>query len=189
MENCTVQGNRALGKAGGLFVACEGAARLINCTFSGNHAERNGGGVYVKGDAKIEHCTISGNTTKQLGGGLYVRSQARLANSLIAGNTRGDVILGGPGDYRGKGTLDANVQSWIADGSCDSDFSGDPLLGRLADNGGDTLTHALLPTSPAIDGIPAAACSLRHDQRGLSRPVQVGSGQPLCDVGAYEAQP
>jgi len=189
MENCTVQGNKALGKAGGLFVACEGTARLINCTFSGNHADRDGGGVYVKGDAKIEHCTISENTTKQLGGGLYVRSQARLANSLITGNTRGDVILGGPGDYRGKGTLDANAHNWIADGSCESDFSGDPLLARLANNGGDTLTHALLPTSPAIDAIPAAACSLPHDQRGQSRPVQVGSGQPLCDVGAYEAKP
>ena len=27
----------------------------------------------------------------------------------------------------------------------------DPLLGPLADNGGPTLTHALLPGSPAID--------------------------------------
>ena len=99
-----------------------------------------------------------------------------MTNSLIAGNTKGDVILGGPGDYRGKGTLDANAHNWIADGSCDSDFSGDPLLGRLADNGGDTLTHALLPASPAIDAIPAAACSLPHDQRGQLRPRQDGPG-------------
>ena len=47
----------------------------------------------------------------------------------------------------------------------------DPLLGPLADNGGPTLTHALLPGSPAInagdlnavagvDGVP------QFDQRG-----------------------
>ena len=189
MENSAVHRNRALGKAGGLFVACEGAAWLTNCTFSGNLADRDGGGVYVKGDAEITHCTIFGNSTKPQGGGLYVRSQATLTNSLIAGKLPGDVVVGGPGGYQGKGVLNADVYNWIADRSCESDFSGDPLLDRLGDNGGDTLTHALLPDSPAIDATPATACSVPNDQRGQSRPVEVGSGQPLCDVGAYEAQP
>ena len=73
----------------------------------------------------------------------------------------------------------------VEDGSCISaptSFSGDPLLGPLTDNGGPTLTHALLPGSPAIDAITdAAACTLAADQRGVARPQ--GSA---CDIGAVE---
>ena len=56
----------------------------------------------------------------------------------------------------------------------------DPLLGPLADNGGDTLTHALLPGSPAID---AGVCiaEITTDQRGVARPQGT-----TCDIGAYE---
>ncbi|HJX38325.1 MAG TPA: choice-of-anchor Q domain-containing protein, partial [Anaerolineae bacterium] len=62
-----------------------------------------------------------------------------------------------------------------------------PNLGPLQDNGGATLTHALLPCSPALDaGNPAApgsggAACASTDQRGTSRPQ--GS---RCDIGAYE---
>src|SRR5438045_8503037 len=57
----------------------------------------------------------------------------------------------------------------------------DPLLGPLADNGGPTRTHALLPGSPAINagnssGAPAT------DQRGAGRVGPV-------DIGAYEFVP
>src|SRR5260221_8247563 len=49
----------------------------------------------------------------------------------------------------------------------------DPLLGPLQNNGGPTLTHALLTNSPAIDkgkrdAIPALASNI--DQRGSPRP-------------------
>ena len=63
----------------------------------------------------------------------------------------------------------------------------DPLLGALADNGGPTLTHGLLPGSPAIDTISPADCSdtsgnvLDIDQRVHVRPAGVG-----CDVGSFE---
>ena len=59
----------------------------------------------------------------------------------------------------------------------------DPLLGPLADNGGSTLTHALLPGSPAINAILAGDCAVATDQRGMARPS--GGG---CDIGAFEAQ-
>jgi len=54
------------------------------------------------------------------------------------------------------------------------------LLGPLQDNGGDTLTHALLPSSPAIDAGDADNCPAT-DQRGIPRPQGAG-----CDIGAYE---
>ena len=58
-------------------------------------------------------------------------------------------------------------------------------LGELADNGGSTMTHALLtkPTvSVAIDAIPADSCGVDSDQRGVGRPQG-----DACDVGAFES--
>ena len=57
----------------------------------------------------------------------------------------------------------------------------DPLLGPLADNGGQTDTLALLPGSPAIDH---ASVGTPTDQRRVVRP-QGGA----CDVGAFELVP
>jgi len=55
------------------------------------------------------------------------------------------------------------------------------LLGPLADNGGPTLTHALLAGSPAID--PAdTAVRPATDQSGVARDA-------ACDVGAFEFVP
>ncbi|MEP6896755.1 MAG: choice-of-anchor Q domain-containing protein, partial [Chloroflexota bacterium] len=57
----------------------------------------------------------------------------------------------------------------------------DALIGPLVDNGGPTLTHALLPGSPAIDAGDDAACSA-VDQRGIARPQGAH-----CDIGSYES--
>jgi hypothetical protein len=54
-------------------------------------------------------------------------------------------------------------------------------LGLLADNGGPVQTMLPEASSDLIDAIPAAACTLNADARGVSRPQ--GSG---CDVGAVE---
>ncbi|MEM9354362.1 MAG: choice-of-anchor Q domain-containing protein [Planctomycetota bacterium] len=68
-------------------------------------------------------------------------------------------------------------------------FDINPLLGPLADNGGPTQTHALLPGSQALE----AGVSVGYDQRGLAAPIDLpgipnavgGDGR---DIGAYEAQ-
>ena len=68
-----------------------------------------------------------------------------------------------------------------------------PLLGPLADNGGPTQTHALLPGSPAIDaGDPRIQQFLNeYDQRGEPF-LRVADGDLpddlVIDMGAYEAQ-
>ena len=64
--------------------------------------------------------------------------------------------------------------------------AGDPLLGPLADNGGKTLTHGLLPGSMAIDAGHKAGCP-EKDQRGYSRPADGDEdGTAECDIGAFE---
>ncbi len=64
------------------------------------------------------------------------------------------------------------------DGSCGDGFRRitglDPVL---ADNGGPTPTHALLPGSSALDA--AGGCGLATDQRGFFRDA-------ACDSGAFE---
>lgn len=62
----------------------------------------------------------------------------------------------------------------------------------LGDNGGPTLTHALLATSPAIDAGDPVGCAdsqgnpLTVDQRGQPRPADGdGNGSAVCDIGAY----
>ena len=101
---------------------------------------------------------------------LYLLSGLRKA-------TQGEVFL----DDRAYSNL-------IEDGSCNADFSGDPMLGPLADNGGGISTHSLLPGSPAIDAIPAILCTLPTDQRGALRPIAQISPDTPCDIGAFELQ-
>jgi hypothetical protein len=58
--------------------------------------------------------------------------------------------------------------------------TGSAGVGALADNGGPTSTHALLPGSPALDGADGALCPAT-DQRGVARPRGAG-----CDAGSVE---
>lgn len=46
-------------------------------------------------------------------------------------------------------------------------------------------TLALFSTSPAVDEVPAADCTVATDERGRPRP---GVGETNCDAGAYEYQ-
>src|SRR5262249_12304601 len=77
----------------------------------------------------------------------------------------------------------------VGDGSCSPAVSGDPKLGPLQNNGGPTFTHALLPTSPAIDEgddsvvDPMGTYKLTTDQRGTGFPRKICAH---VDIGAYE---
>src|SRR3989441_6741713 len=63
----------------------------------------------------------------------------------------------------------------------------------MADNGGPTITHSLLCTSPAID--KGKSFGLMTDQRGRTRPFDLADsvypnavGGDGSDIGAYETQ-
>src|SRR5262249_44742754 len=122
-----------------------------------------------------------------------------LVNSIVAGNQD---LAGGGADCRGPGVVSDGFNLFGAGGGCrpdETDISIAPAalfstaLAPLADYGGPTLTHALLPGSPAIDSAnPSTAGPLAcepADQRGLPRPQDgLGAGIARCDIGAFEQQ-
>ncbi len=163
---------------------------IINSTISDNRADPQGGspgggGISNKDDGTIImiNSTVAGNEASSEAGGIFTRndgSVTTLINTVVADNQGGNCPQ--VGFYVPPQSLGHNLDS---DGSCGlsgpGDLSGvDPLLGELADNGGPTLTHALLAASPAIGAADDAECPAA-DQRGAVRP----SGG--CDIGAYEA--
>ena len=103
---------------------------------------------------------------------------SKTTNSLIGNATRvpemGEPPLGMP-DENGNFVGDADGIGEI-----------DPRLGPLANNGGATQTHALLPGSLAINmGAPDIAEPPTYDQRG--KPFERISGGRI-DMGAFEYQ-
>jgi len=115
-----------------------------------------------------------------------------ISHSIVAGNTAGG---GNPDIDPGGGIFDVNFSllgtAVTPDaGGIGNQFEDSPLLGPLADNGGPTLTHALLAGSLAIDaGDPAAVAGAGNtplfDQRGTGFD-RVRAGR--IDIGAFEVQ-
>jgi hypothetical protein len=198
LVNSTISNNKSedadpfrdVGCGGGVHVACNCTAVFTNSTVSGNRSVACGGGIYDHGVLRLVNCTISDNRTTGEGGGVYVRGHLDYVNTIIAGNAgKGrNCVVGGPGGYRGMGSIGINDNNLVEGGGCDPDYSGDAKLGPLADNGGDTKTHALLSGSPAIDAISVVSCTLPTDQRGSLRPVAQISPDSPCDIGAFEQQ-
>jgi hypothetical protein len=201
LTNTTVSDNEVReGSGGGIW--SESTLSLTNCTVSGNRALGDcspyvgtGGGIHVSdGDMlTITGTTLSGNHAANAGSGVYVWGQGM---PIFADTVVNDDCSGAWGAEVDWVSLSGNLES--PGDTCGFDQEGDQVnvsvedlkLGELADNGGPTLTHALLPGSVAIDAIPAEACldsdggPLTTDQRGEPRP-----GGPMCDVGAFEVQP
>jgi CSLREA domain-containing protein len=194
VRDSTISGNTAQILGGGL-VTDLGSFDLFNVTISGNAAmEGIGGGIFGIGAGPIgliESSTITGNTAP-FHGGIYAEPLAPevslpvfpvLRNSLVAGNSSSQVPECGL-------DLDAAHNLIARTTDCQVTLPVPLGLGPLADNGGPTPTHALLPGSPAIDAGPAAAgtagCAAQ-DQRGRPRPADGdGNGVSRCDVGDFE---
>jgi hypothetical protein len=184
---------------------------MINSTVSGNSngvGPAFGGGVFsgVNTTLNLINCTITGNTDSNSHPGLSTGGQVNIRNTIVAGNGPGG---SGPDvdGYFFPGTINSQGHNLIGSTplsgfTATGDQVGvDPKLGPLANNGGPTLTHALLLNSPALDAgddcvTQAAHCGdanipqLTTDQRGFSR---IADGPDLdststVDIGAYEKQ-
>src|SRR5262249_51575602 len=148
LNNATVAFNYAVGEGydifggvayGGGILNDFGTVTLNNATVSANRAEGltselgvsgqdDGGGILNDGTLTLTNATVSGNSA-HIGGGIDNFGTLTARNTIIAGNA-GDPL---------PGFIDANHNL----------IGGNPRLGPLQDNGGPTLTHALLPGSPA----------------------------------------
>jgi len=178
--------NIAARGAGAIHNGLSGTLELSNVTLSQNITETitilevpgvvltlPGSALSNSGTASLDFVTVTDNYSLPGGGAVWARA-IDINNSIIANNINGDCVI--------PSTSAFSTVNLDSDGSC-SGFSitADPLLSPLADNGGTTYTHALLPGSPAI-GAAAGSC-IFDDQRGVTRPTAA------CDLGAYEDVP
>jgi hypothetical protein len=166
-----------------------GTVIIANSTFSANFAGKNGGGLFnFAGTITIINSTFYNNSAGFNGSGILNNAEGTVAikNSIIANAPSGDTPL--TGNCGGK-VVDGNKNIQFPDDSCGKSIPvADPQLGTLADNGGFVLTHALKPSSPAVNKADNTVCQAdpinKVDERGVARLV---SG--ACDVGAFEYDP
>ncbi len=182
ITNSTISGNTAAlenrnpaphlggGAGGGLAHLCAGSVPSVTTveatTITSNSAD-TGAGIDTAWD--------------DLAGNVYACPGLSVQNSIVAGNST--VLTPLTEDCWGS-FVSAGHNLFGATSGCSGSvgdiLTEDPGLAVLADNGGATRTHALFPTSPAID---AGTTALGTDQRGVARPQ--GSG---VDIGSYETE-
>jgi hypothetical protein len=170
LTNSTVSDNTAHSSGGAIFN--EGTATLTNSTVSGNSAPFGGGIFNSNGTLTLANSTMSGNSAVYAGS-VYSPAPWTATNSIIANSPSGGNCIGIAND---------NGNNLADDASCGAGFAlitpGVDFDATLADNGGPTLTHALLPGSVAIDA--TGDCGLDTDQRGVPR------DDGACDSGSFE---
>jgi CSLREA domain-containing protein len=157
-----------------------GAITLTNSTVSANTAYNNSGAIAQNNvSLAISSSTISGNASPAVGGIAGSGGTVTLINTIVADNSGADCA----------GNLTSQGHNLSDDPSCATSFTAggdrnnvDPRLGFLVENGGPTLTRALLIGSPAINGGTNAVCPAA-DQRGIARPQAA-----ICDIGSYERE-
>jgi hypothetical protein len=187
-------GNGGSGLGGALRNS--GVASLVNCTIASNTGSGGPGGCGVTSLLPwppVGYVASGGNGGDGGSGFGGVDGTCNLINCTVAWNQGSAGSLGGGGGGNPPGTNGRTGSAWggttcgpmvntliVSNTPAGGDTFTDPKLGPLADNGGPTLTMALLPGSPAID---AGNTSLAPatDQRGFSRPA----GR-AADIGAFE---
>ncbi len=206
----TISGNTSGGIAGGIFSYSNGNLNLVNSTVSGNVGGGGSGltiGYSSSDTATITNSTIVGNSGGDYG--VYIGDAARvvITNSIIAGNTvDASATTSDLNNTVDSGSLDLansfanlignpNTAGGLIHGT-NGNILGNgsgavlPLASilnpSLVNNGGPTLTHALIFGSPAIDAANAGLAPAT-DQRGIARPVDGNNdGSTVADIGSFE---
>jgi parallel beta-helix repeat protein/predicted outer membrane repeat protein len=134
--NCTISGNTA-GYGGGIF--SNGTLALANSTVNGNHATKNGGGVYISdGQATLTNLTVSGNSAGQYGGGVnFWYGQAALTNVTISGNSASTTGGGIYADSAEGGTV--TINNTIVAGNTLTAGGNNDITGTLTVSGSNNL--------------------------------------------------
>src|SRR6266436_4682944 len=167
-------GNRGMGGTGG--------------GVDGNGGDGRGGAVDNNGvTVDLINATLFGNgCTGGTGNANGNRLGGNLRNSVGLVTLKNTIVANSSSGTNAFGTITDGGNNISSDLSCSftnvcSLNNTNPRLGPLADNGGSTLTMALLQNSPAIDA-GNSAVSLPTDQRGVAR-------YGASDIGAFEMTP
>ena len=192
LDTSTVSDNYAFQGGGGIFVESGGGANIYNSTIDGNFSRGIGGGVLVgigTGGAAgltLISSTVTDNTAIGGGGGIALGkdSYLRAENTVIALNT---AVINptvhewspGQGQIAAENSFLGTAVSIDVDDGGNFNGGGDPLLGKLQDNGGTVWTRNIDDGSPLINA--GGTTVLANDANGDSR-VSFGK----MDIGATE---
>lgn len=197
VNGTTISDNDAEEAGGGVFhqgLSALGVSFIDESTISGNRASVTGGGIQnEQGRLEIISSTVTNNeAVPGFGSGILTNrfaidpTQTTLASTIVAGNVNSDLD---DFDSRGASTVSLGFNVFGI-GSGVSSATGldqigffDPRLAELANNGGSTATHALLPGSPALD-LNLTGGATGFDQRGNGFSRLIGAG---VDAGSYES--
>jgi gliding motility-associated-like protein len=88
ITNCSFSGNNASFDGGGIYNNNNSSPNIINCSFDGNNAYMGGGMYNYSSSPTISDCRFSGNTSYFDGGGMYNNSFSSpiLTNCKFSGN-------------------------------------------------------------------------------------------------------
>lgn len=173
-----------------------GSLGISNSTFSGNTTLLSGGAIYnaAAGGTSLVNATVTANSAGTFGGGIRSTTLTTIGNTIVAENTAvtNDFDVSGAYFSLGNnliGRVDNAAGLFFGQNNDQMGFSSsvlDPGLQPLADNGGSTLTHALLAASTAVDaGKSLGAAQL--DQTGNVRNIDGDrDGVFAVDIGAVE---
>ena len=208
IQASTLNGNSAITGDGGAIASfgqlqSSTVAQIIECTLSSNTAAHGSGGAIANAgaprasaSASILFSTLNGNSAGGSpggGGGIANVSSFGGIAMVQIGSTILNAGATGQNIFNASGTIASlgyNMSSDAGGGvltTAGDQINANLKLGPLQDNGGPTLTHALLPDSPAINaGNPAFTPPPNYDQRGPGFPRVLGS---RIDIGSFEARP
>ena len=208
VTNSTISGNHSVngGEGGGIYSI--GTANIINSTLNANTTNTHGAAIVnAVGTLNVSNSTITGNTANaEVGGGIFNvdGAIANIKSSIIASNAApsGPDVFGAfvSSGFNLIGKINGSTGFPAATDQTGSIASPlNPMLDTAGpqNNGGTTLTWALLPGSPAIDkGTRAGLLGiLTTDQRGGiydrlrdNFAVSNAPGGDGTDIGAFELQ-
>jgi hypothetical protein len=207
--DCLIANNTAA-NGGGVYNQ-GGSMAVANSTLSGNVGTSAGGGARNQsGTLTFTNVTITNNRCNtSSSGGISASGTVNLRNTIVAGNFQGASPSAISSDISGSVSFAGSSNSLIGFGGSGgllNSINGNqvgvnPRLGPLADNGGPTNTHALLPGSSALDAgsntfvanPPFTGSAPFTDQRGagFKRILDAADSNTTqtVDIGAYEANP